>query len=107
MNPEVKKVWLAALRGKLDKHYPRTAGRLRRPGRDGGYCCLGVLCDLSGFARWRKLPGCYEYVGRGDMPTVDVLNWAGFAAGDADLLAAKNDGGVSFEEIADWIEKNL
>ncbi len=43
MNPEVKAKWVAALRsGKF------TQGRSALKTVDGGYCCLGVLCEING-----------------------------------------------------------
>jgi hypothetical protein len=45
MNPEVKALWLDALRS---GEYKQGQGRLRKTEDDGtfSYCCLGVLCDL-------------------------------------------------------------
>jgi hypothetical protein len=40
MNEAIKQKWVAALRS---GQYEQTDMRLRH---DGGYCCLGVLCDL-------------------------------------------------------------
>lgn len=41
MRPEIKLLWLEALRGGA---YEQTRSKLHDP--DGGFCCLGVLCDL-------------------------------------------------------------
>lgn len=43
MNPEVKAEWLAALRSGA---YKQAQARLFDP-ETGGYCCLGVLCDIA------------------------------------------------------------
>ena len=40
MNPTVKAKWVAALRS---GEYTQSTGRLKT---EGGFCCLGVLCDL-------------------------------------------------------------
>lgn len=41
--------WIAALRsGK----YQQTFSELKSA--DGGFCCLGVLCDISGVGRWTE-----------------------------------------------------
>lgn len=41
MNQEIKARWVAALRS---GEYPQAINRLRA---EGGYCCLGVLCELA------------------------------------------------------------
>lgn len=41
MDPEVKQLWVAALRS---GEYPQGKSKLRS---SKGYCCLGVLCDLA------------------------------------------------------------
>lgn len=49
MNPEIKTEWLAALRS---GEYKQETGILRAR---GGFCCLGVLCDLyvkKGIGEW-------------------------------------------------------
>lgn len=48
--PEVKEKWVTAL---LSGDYAQGHNRLKDG--DGGYCCLGVLCDLAakaGVGRW-------------------------------------------------------
>ncbi len=50
MNANIKKIWLKALRS---GEYEQTTTRLCRPRSDGvGFCCLGVLCDLSDDCPW-------------------------------------------------------
>lgn len=45
MNPEVKALWLNALRS---GEYQQGTGKLKQTyGGDQRYCCLGVLCDLK------------------------------------------------------------
>lgn len=46
-DPERKSRVVAALRSGA---YPKTFGRIRR---DGAFCALGVICDVSGLGRWR------------------------------------------------------
>lgn len=88
MNPDVKDMWLKALRS---GEYEQTTGYLREAKPDGkeGYCCLGVLCELA--VKEGVLPApvmdsassTYEYADE-DGTTVDVLppvsvaKWAGF-----------------------------
>jgi hypothetical protein len=104
MNAKVKKQWIKALRsGK----YNQTKGRLSNG--KGGFCCLGVLCDISKLGQW--VNGQYLYEGQVLPP--NVKEWAGLP----DLnptpveggmsLAEMNDVGKSFDKIADLIEKYL
>jgi len=81
MKPEIKKLWLKALRsGK----YLRVSGALKRKRGDGkmGYCCLGVLCDIyqkeTGKGIWTgEEGGDYRFLGKvGPLPH-EVKDWAG------------------------------
>ena len=50
MNADLKRKWLAALRsGK----YQQAKAALHRQG--DGFCCLGVLCDVSGLGKWEPV----------------------------------------------------
>lgn len=57
MLKELKEKWIAALEsGK----YQQAKGKLKRVGDT--YCCLGVLCDISGDGEWKEMtPGAFEY----------------------------------------------
>ena len=48
MNAELKAKWLTALRS---GEYLQGEGRLFNS-QDTSYCCLGVLCDVSGVGQW-------------------------------------------------------
>ena len=48
MNKDIKTLWVAALRS---GDYEQAQGVLKR---DGGFCCLGVLCDLHSKQYERK-----------------------------------------------------
>lgn len=118
MNQEVKEKWVAALRsGK----YQQAGGHLR----DGDqFCCLGVLCDISGMGTWAAAVDDDERStfitttgdrASGTLP-FEVQDWAGltsstgdpvYIAGDKFELAGHNDGGATFEQIADAIEAQL
>lgn len=71
--------------------------------RDGGYCCLGVLANIAGVsdermggeAALRELPEVLAFVGLRDI--------AGRYDDDR-ALAAENDRGRPFDDIADIIE---
>lgn len=107
MNPEVKTRWIEALRS---GRYKQTHGRLY----DGeGFCCLGVLCDISGLGHWDES----NYYTRGssqralDLPPF-VAEWAALPShprtSDNTPLADLNDNaGLTFPQIADIIERDL
>ncbi len=121
MNPEVKQMWVAALRsGEYEQ------GTLRLRSHDDKYCCLGVLCDLAVKAgvdiRILSQGGEYTYDGDAvSLPDV-VQEWAGLSDNDNDTpqdpmietelygsrqLSQLNDNKHSFEEIADLIDECL
>ena len=93
MTPEFKAQWIAALRsGK----YEQGKGRLREGDK---FCCLGVACDLTDPDAWNDKGGWgaqdnYDIV----LPFIDIR--------EGDWLAALNDGGTTFAEIADFIERS-
>jgi len=108
----LKTLWVDALRsGK----YQQTTTVLRSP--QGGYCCLGVLCDVMGL-EWEAAATTglvVDYV-----PSIDSTGaqQSGFLShktcGEAGLdvaqavdLSEMNDAGHSFDEIANYIEANL
>ena len=131
MNKDVKAAWVQALRsGK----YQQATGYLRdiipASGKQYGYCCLGVLADISpvceivsqdnggGFYYETDHPSDYAeemgYIlpdGRVHQPDEEfddtMLDYFGMDSGQQDELTHMNDNGVPFSEIADWIEENL
>ncbi len=114
LKPRIKKLWIAALRsGK----YEQCKGALHRV--NGGYCCLGVLTQLyikENKLKWKKgtrkrtklaFDNEQEFVPK------TVQTWANINVngsygyyGDKDL-AEDNDNGLSFEDIANIIEKKF
>lgn len=83
--PEVKEKWVAAL---LSGDYTQGHNMLRD--YDGGYCCLGVLCDLAakaGVGHWDEGDFTLFVVG-GDCQTnvlpKAVARWAFGLAEDTD-----------------------
>lgn len=88
MKREVKEMWLEALQsGK----YRKARERLRN--KNGGMCCLGVLCDIAPVGKWYGL----LYLGhpdaaprRGDLPP-EVRSWASLSKLGANTLASLND----------------
>lgn len=112
MNKRVKTRWVKALRsGK----YKQGRHSLRNVEGDT-FCCLGVLCDLAVRSKVIKEgrvtyldPKRYTYgaSSTGNIPP-SVEKWSGLDSYfDADLLIKMNDGGESFELIADYVEENL
>jgi hypothetical protein len=115
MKQTVMKKWVKALRsGKY------TQGKNALHTRAGGYCCLGVLCDLAaqeGKGKWEGTTddGDQKFLDRKGnhessyLPIV-VQDWAGVNSKNpvacGVLLSGMNDEGRSFGEIADVIEKN-
>lgn len=114
MNRYVRNKWVKALRSGM---YEQARGCLIA--RDGGYCCLGVLGmemvpELCTEPRPQtgSLIGCDGLIGGsrscGDAAIPDDLAVLWGLDGDAqDTLAEKNDCGMPFPVIADWIEGNL
>lgn len=102
MNQEVKKLWVEALRSgkyKQGKHCLKTD--------DGRYCCLGVLCEVSGQpydSDWLGVPN-------------DIVEWADLdtwlpevidgSRGRTKLSHLNDASNFSFEQIADLIEEQL
>lgn len=104
---------VAALRS---GEFYQTQGRLRR---DGSYCCLGVGCELysqkvGGFWDYSDMLGglpyfVADYTGgqplwnENEMPE-PVASYFGLNQYEQRSLANMNDGGASFNMIADHIE---
>ena len=120
MKANIKKLWIAALRS---GDYTQSTGRLRRLSRAGesrkedkfSHCCLGVLGEL--YCEATNQPWNSREVGDGQSLSRAVLTWSGMRCGmgdsvhiDSDILyplAALNDGGKNFAQIADAIESQL
>jgi hypothetical protein len=119
MDKHVAERWVQALRS---GQYQQGQHELHPD--TNSYCCLGVLCDLyrveQGKGEWRKGP----MRGENNIFTVDdeegyessvlpesVKDWAGMHSsvgeivGTVDALAALNDEGMEFPQLADLIEK--
>lgn len=103
MNPEIKKLWLEALRSGL---YQQGRGALRPT--TSTFCCLGVLCDLFSQANavpWKFVNGLWLFLRQpGHLPN-PVRAWAGIGPIALTVPAArKNDDGATFEQIAEFLE---
>jgi len=126
MDKDIKTQWVGALRS---GEYTQGIGHLKsKGGREPSHCCLGVLCELydkaMGDDAWEygaRLSGgdvLYAHKGEKNYPSGEVMDWARLwdvvpDGGDNtvsighDNLASLNDGGKSFEEIANIIESSL
>lgn len=115
LSPELKIKWVSALRS---GRYEQTKGLLRSA--TGGFCCLGVLCDVINPAKWlpaRRISTCIK----SEDVLIDGLPWngcesdlddstrsaAGLSIADTNNLISMNDSGIGFNAIADHIERNL
>lgn len=107
IDPEFKIKWLEALRsGK----YSQAIGWLK--GLDGGFCCLGVACDISGEGAWNSDRGYKIKNNLNDnadykILPVELTTKYKIYFGVSGILSRMNDRGESFEDIANWIEENL
>ena len=107
---EWRRKWVEALRS---GEYRQTTGTLRGIS-DGGFCCLGVLCEISKTGEWVQDDGSWRYAGphHSDHATlskplqqlVGLRNQTGRISRSAGLTIMNDDDGKSFAEIADVIE---
>ena len=109
MNPAIKAEWVKALRS---GNYAQGKGNLRT--FDDKYCCLGVLCDIGQRKAWTRRDDSYMYhyehggnTSYTALPGSGINTVIGISASSESALMIMNDNGDSFEEIADYIEKNL
>jgi hypothetical protein len=135
MKQEIKEKWVAALRSGEYEQTTAALHRLAPSGDPDsqrpqpGYCCLGVLCDLALKAGviTSRVQGALEVYDVEDDATLprSVAEWADFQLavpnfdyayriggyfddqGVSHALTELNDGGMSFAEIADIIERQF
>jgi hypothetical protein len=110
--PEIKKRWLEALRSGKYKQ-----GKKLLRSYNNEFCCLGVLQDLVEPDEWilrieefsRHVPRyCYQTTDAyWSQLSREVLEHVNLSKTDMITLSVLNDNGISFEEIAQWIEENL
>ena len=120
MKKSVMKKWVAALRGQSDDgEYSQGAGLLCDS--EDKFCCLGVLCniapdytgnwELDEFGLWGFMDSVHtgSKLRKFDLPQ-SVQEWAGMKDNAGALpmlngyLTELNDGGRTFEDIANIIE---
>ena len=82
---------------------------------DGGFCVLGVACDVLGDGRWEQTSPehlfRWEFVCDGSScrayPPPFLRERLGLTEEECDDLVDLNDGGTPFDELATYIEQNL
>ena len=109
MNQELKDRWVGALRG---DDYEQGRKRLRC--NDDMYCCLGVLADIHDPSLWEEeLDGWFYVDMEGELPSdmeelaLGQWNDRGTPRDVEGHLIAMNDGGKTFDTIANWIEVHV
>ena len=102
MDENIAKRWVKALRSgryKQGQIYLRVGDK---------HCCLGVLCRILRVKHHVEPDGMYFYDGESVRLAKSVIAKAGMHSASGTIffetLAALNDGGSSFTEIADLIE---
>ena len=103
MKPELKNKWIKALRG---GGYQQATGVLRN---DNGYCCLGVLCDVTAPDAWTEEggEGRHHYGAENEL-SIEGLRVFGLSIDiERKLVAMNDDEKRSFSEIADYIDEHL
>jgi hypothetical protein len=108
MNKRIKRIWLEALRS---DEYKQGLARLCRHGEK--FCCLGVLGDIAVDGYWKQNErGGSWYLTKGketmvSFLSINVMKELGLPENISDKLVSMNDAGVSFKDIADYIETHL
>jgi hypothetical protein len=117
MNEEIKEAWKTELRsGK----YPQGNNYLRQWNIDTQpceYCCLGVLCEMSGLGEWEEFitqagdRKAYSYLDSDQYLPDEVAEWSGIPVagkinvGPQSKLGLMNDDGDSFTLIAEKLDE--
>jgi len=101
MEASLKAKWIEALRS---GRYKQGRWALRTKSDD--FCCLGVLCDISGVGEWEENGLCYSYDGAWKFLPPSLRNQLARNL-IADLMAINDYSLMSFPDIADWIKTNI
>lgn len=116
MNPKIKAEWVACLR---DNSYKQ--GKYLLQDLDNHFDAVGVLVDravqagvLPAPRRFDDKDGVfhgYVYQDNGHTQATrcpkEVWEWAGIGYWTCNHIQTKNDKGMTFVQIADWIDENL
>jgi hypothetical protein len=96
MDKKLKMKWVKALEsGKFKQGKERLSA-------GGYYCCLGVLREIAFKGQRCSTLGDYS-----NLLNPEIQREAGLTKRTQQALAAKNDVGETFKEIAAWIRKHL
>jgi hypothetical protein len=102
---QVIKLWVKALRS---GEYEQTTGVLKDK---AGYCCLGVLCELAAKDGGPKFKsderGHMFYAGELLNPPRTMSKFLGITRHLSVLVCMNDNEDKNFDEIADYIEKNV
>ena len=107
MKKNIAKKWIKALRSGDYKQ-----GRHHLKDDKGGYCCLGVLCEITkkehGFKHYLKMSSDVEEFNQTLPRQIQIFVGMDSASGvfGREKLTCLNDRGVNFNNIADVIEEN-
>lgn len=101
MEASLKAKWIEALRSGKYKQ-----GRLALRTKSDDFCCLGVLCDVSGVSEWEENGLCYSYDGALSLLPPLLRNQLTRKARET-LMTMNDYSGMSFPDIADWIGTNI
>jgi hypothetical protein len=114
MKADIKAAWQANLRS---GEFAQGGGQLRTWDKDKKvwrYCCLGVLCEMSGLGEWevKELDGhrFSIYLGSKHYLPDEVAEWAGIAPvvdtmeGVQQRIGTMNDSGATFLNIANALD---
>lgn len=105
---QVYKHWIAALRsGKYQQG--RAALKRENEFNFASFCCLGVLCDLAAKDGGEQWHGKY-YGNSGGLWAFPPDTMVEFMVSDSEkfrTLAHMNDQGKTFDQIADYIEREI
>jgi len=115
MEASLKAKWIEALRSgkyKQGRWALRTRSGKYKQGRwalrtkSDDFCCLGVLCDISGVSKWEENGQCYSYDGALCLLPPCLRNQLTREAKET-LMEMNDYSGMSFPHIADWIKTNI
>ena len=114
MESKMKKKWIKALRS---GDYDQTDQKM--VSHDDKFCCLGVLCNISGAGEWIEPGNLFnidwlylveingvKHSHFGHVPD-KYADSIGLSESDQVMLANMNDDGDPFSKIADYIEEYL
>lgn len=99
---QVYDIWIDAL---LSGQYTQAQQALRKTGSQGGFCCLGVVCDLAAKDGGEKWKG-NKYSGQPGHLPLHIREFLGLTIKQQGKLIGLNDRyGYTFAQIAGEVKK--